>query len=452
MLFTAFDQYLIRKNHSVLVCITDNFGRNFVVIEMNSKKHLKIIALFLISGCVVQAPNTSENSKNQTPSQLENLIGLVELINPSSESTQQLPVIALNRTAILRFDVLESDFRYLSMKIKHCNADWSQSALQDLEYLDVYNEFPIRNYQFSQTNYSDYTSYQIEIPRLKKSGNYLLQIYDEDTNETLFARKLSIYDNQIPIQTTITRSENPAWRNSHHKIDYAIDISSLNIINPDLDLKIYCVQNNNWSNAIAPIPPTSIDLGRGLISYSSFDNQNSIPAGNEFRFFDTRRIGNKGLRVADQYLIENEPNVFLEKDVSRSGKAYAEPFQIDLNGFFQIGNQDILETQLNTEYVQINFTLDATPINGAVFVTGRFNNWEKNARNQMKYDSAAQAYKLKMPLKQGYYNYRYEVLSQTIRENQFEGSHFQTQNTYEIYAYYREPGTVFDQLAGYIVF
>lgn len=419
---------------------------------MNSKKHLKIIALFLISGCVLQSPNTSDQSKNPTQSQLENLIGLIELINPAQETTQQLPVIALNRKAILRFDLLESDFRYLSMKIKHCNADWTQSVLQDLEYLDVYNEFPIRNYQFSQTNYSDYTSYQIELPRLKKSGNYLLQIYDEDTDEVLFSRKLSIYDNQIAIQTSIARSENPAWRNSHHKIDYTVDISRLNVINPEMDLKIFCIQNNNWSDLIAPIPPTSIDLGRGLISYSSFDNQNSLSAGNEFRFFDTRRIGNKGLRVTDQYLLENEPNVILEKDVSNYGKAYSEPFQKDLDGFFQIGNQDVLETPLNTEYVQINFTLETAPINGAVFVTGRFNNWEKNGKNQLRYDTTNQSYKLKIPLKQGYYNYRYEVLSQTIASDYFEGSHFQTQNTYEIYAYYREPGTVYDQLVGYVVF
>jgi hypothetical protein len=419
---------------------------------MNSKKLHHFIAVLVLLSCVSQQPTTSYSESNNPAGNPTDVVGLVELITDNSDDTRQLSVIPKGGSATLRFDLLESDFRYVSMRILHCNADWSRSVLQDLEFLEVYNEFPIRNYSFSQTNYSDYTSYTIDIPVLQKSGNYLVQVFDEDTDQILINKRLSVYQQRVGISTNTSRSDNPTWRDTHHKIDYQLDLMGLNVINPTQDLKIYIIQNNNWSNVISPIPPTSIDLGRGHIGYASFDNKNSIWSRNEFRFFDTRIIGNRGLRVMDQYLVQNQPNVFLEVDESKYRQAYAEPFQQDLDGFYIIGNNDFLETNLNTEYVNVNFTLKSSPINGTVFVMGRYNGWTKNNSNQMAYDSLSQAYKANILMKQGYYNYRYEAISRELQTHHFEGSHFQTQNTYELYAYYREPGTVYDQLIGYNVF
>ncbi|MFZ9045867.1 MAG: type IX secretion system plug protein domain-containing protein [Cyclobacteriaceae bacterium] len=379
-------------------------------------------------------------------------VGLVELISQSAVKNRQLSTIPLGSSAVLRFDLLESDFRYISMKILHCNADWSRSVLRDLEFLEVYNEFPVRDYNFSQTNYSDYTTYRAELPQLTKPGNYIFQVYDEDSDEILFNKRVSVYKTAMGINVSLERADNPSWRNSHHKIDYTINLMGLNVINPLQDLKVYVIQNNNWANLIEPIPPMEIDLGNGVISYTSYENLNSIPAINEFRFFDTRTISNRGLRVQDQYLIKGQPQVILEQDNSKFAKAYSEAFQEDFDGFFKIGNNDFLETSLNTEYVNVNFNLKSPPENGTVYVTGRFNNWEKNLINQMVYDSLSQSYKAKLLMKQGYYNYRYEIISQELDFYHFEGSHFQTRNTYEVYVYYREPGTVYDQLAGYKVF
>ena len=250
----------------------------------------------------------------------------------------------------------------------------------------------------------------------------------------------------------IRRPQNPALRETHHQIDYQVNYGKLNIINPQQDLKIFIVQNNDWSRIIGPIPPTQIDLGQHQLTYTSFDNANSIPAWNEFRVFDTRRLANRGFHVDNQYVDEEGPQVLLELDHSKKGAAYAKPFQQDLNGYFAIANNDLLESQVNTEYVYVNFRLKTDQVPASVYVTGRFNDWTKTPANRMEYNTASGQYTASILMKQGYYNYRYETVSQTLDPYYFEGCHFQTQNAYEIYVYHREPGTVYDQLVGYQVF
>ena len=418
---------------------------------MNSKPpYLFLLWVITLSSCASPATKSSTQAQKDHFEPVN--IGLVQLINDQRNDLLQLPVVQLGSSMTLKFDLLESDFRYLSLKLIHCNADWTQSLLQDLEFLEIFNEFPIRAYDFSQTNYQDYTSYQIEIPAVKKTGNYRLAVYEEDNGQILFTRRFSVYENKVQINTQINRPNNPGLRNSHHQIDYEIDYGNLNIINPHQDVKCFVVQNHHWENVIDPFAHSAFIPGQNKLVFNSFENENSMLAWNEFRFFDIRRISNRGLRVIDQYVNEIGPQVILDVDHSSNGKAYAENFQEDLNGLFIIGNNDLLETSLNTEYVNVNFKLETSPINGAVYVTGRFNNWEKSPQNIMHYDTNAAAYTASITMKQGYYNYRYEVIDSDLKANYFEGSHFQTKNLYEIYVYFREPGTIYDQLVGYGTF
>jgi len=57
-----------------------------------------------------------------------------------------------------------------------------------------------------------------------------------------------------------------------------------------------------------------------------------------------------------------------------------------------------------------------------------------------------------MLLKQGYYNYEYVLVSErspVIDAFFFEGSHYETENDYIIYAYYRTNNSRYDRLVGY---
>jgi hypothetical protein len=193
-------------------------------------------------------------------------------------------------------------------------------------------------------------------------------------------------------------------------------------------------------------------MDQQILRYGSFENKNAIAAGTDFRIFDTRRIANKGFNVADQYVTEKGPQVILNTDKPRAGLSFAEPFQKDLNGLFMSSNDDFLETNFNTEYVNVNFTLDQRPISGDIYVTGRFNNWQKNRSNQLTYDEQKNQYFTSILMKQGYYNYNYHIVGTEVPDHYLEGSHFQTKNLYELLVYYREPGTVFDRVVGYEAF
>lgn len=69
----------------------------------------------------------------------------------------------------------------------------------------------------------------------------------------------------------------------------------------------------------------------------------------------------------------------------------------------------------------------------------------------MKYQPDLQGYTGTILLKQGFYNYQYYVDTDNpaIASYYFEGSHFETENQYEIFIYNRPIGMQADLLVGY---
>ena len=114
-----------------------------------------------------------------------------------------------------------------------------------------------------------------------------------------------------------------------------------------------------------------------------------------------------------------------------------------------IDNNDPGESVLNADYTRARFMLENEPIAGKIYVTGRFNDWRLEDENLMNYDAQNGVYYTDLYLKQGYYDYMYHVQNSSLPNYQLEGSHFQTENDYEILVYYRTPGQVNDQLMGY---
>ena len=99
------------------------------------------------------------------------------------------------------------------------------------------------------------------------------------------------------------------------------------------------------------------------------------------------------------------------------------------------------------DYVICQFNLKA--INQApedVYVTGGFNNYQKNVTNKMAYNPATGMYQANLLLKQGIYNYRFETKNPS---DYLEGNYAQTENQYDILVYYRKPGTRIDALVGF---
>jgi hypothetical protein len=68
----------------------------------------------------------------------------------------------------------------------------------------------------------------------------------------------------------------------------------------------------------------------------------------------------------------------------------------------------------------------------------------------MQYDSTHGLYAAKVLLKQGWYDYQYFVKSKKLPPYYFEGSHFETENYYEIFVYNKPFQPRADLLIGYM--
>ena len=100
--------------------------------------------------------------------------------------------------------------------------------------------------------------------------------------------------------------------------------------------------------------------------------------------------------------------------------------------------------------MNIKFTLDTDwPLYGDVYLVGKMNNYDRTAQNKMVYNKKSDSYEGEMILKQGFYNYQYIVKSDTLDMNYLEGNHFETENDYEVLAYYRPMNLGADLLVGY---
>ena len=108
------------------------------------------------------------------------------------------------------------------------------------------------------------------------------------------------------------------------------------------------------------------------------------------------------------------------------------------------------------DYVFVHFTLDMESqlLGGTVNVFGALTDWNANQSNEMTWNYETSAYELTLLLKQGYYNYQYVYVleaSSTADETVLEGSHYETENEYEILVYYKKNSGRYDELIGYQV-
>jgi hypothetical protein len=408
----------------------------------------------LLSACASMITTTSSSNQVDvyTDTEFSEIVGYAQLLPASNYNPATFtPVIDLNsgERLLLNFDLLEENYRFLTAKIIQCESDWTASSLQDIEYLDEYNEFPINDYVFSESNYTPFVNYTVPIPQVTKSGNYAVEVYDDDTNELLFTRRFLVYEKSSSIDHTLTISSGISDRSKAHQIEFAVNYGNLQLVNPLQDISVILLQNHNWNIAIDDLQPTDIRTENSMLEYRHFNLENNFYGLNEFRFFDIRLLSSRGNRISRISTSTRGIETFVEKDKSRETDVYKETLMDDLNGAFYLRNIDINESQLQSEYVWVHFELDVSAVQGDLYVTGKFNNWQLQPENRMIYDPQTNSYKGEVYLKQGYYNYMYFLQAEDTPYHKFEGTHFQTRNFYEILVYYREPGTVYDRLVGY---
>lgn len=350
---------------------------------------------------------------------------------------------------VLEFDDLRENVDRYYGKILHCHQNWSQSDLADLDYLTAYNEFPINDFEYSIDTYINYVHYSAEIPHVKLPGNYVLVVYREGNPEDIvLSKRFMVFDNRIQFDRTGSLVSGGSVANLNQQINFTITYKNLDLVNPMQSVNVSIRQNQRWDNMATEVKPSFPREFEHELEYRFYDDSKMFKGGNEFRFFDLRSLNYPGRNVASINKKARPYEAYIALDKSRNGEVYSQ--YEDRNGRFVLDNLDY-NTPLTSNYVFVNFTLQAPTTNlEKVFIRGAFNNWGDEQENEMVYDNIQKEYKARFLLKQGYYDYMYWTESKKLPPYYLEGSHFQTQNGYEIFVYYHEFRQRIDLLIGYI--
>jgi hypothetical protein len=362
-------------------------------------------------------------------------------------------VIAMNNPVplVLEFDDLAYDADMYSAKIIHCNADWNPSALRDADYLDQYNEFNVNDYEYSINTRIPYIHYTFQVPRLKRSGNYILKVYrGRNQNETILTKRFMVFNNQLPVGAAIVPPSRTEDRRSGQQLNINVNFKNRELVDPQSNVFVVIRQNQRWDNAKYGLKPTFIREDQKMIEYKLFDGSNVFEGGNEFRFIDLRFVRTPGQNIRK---IEMEEDVVFAEaglDKKRSSAPYVE--YLDVNGQFGIINVERQNHHLESEYVLVTFNLASDGLPTPPVVLGALSNWGKEPEAKMEMNSKTGAYQATLLLKQGWYDYQYGLpTGQGFDMETIEGSHFQTENEYEVFVYYRDMGSRYDELIGYTV-
>lgn len=352
----------------------------------------------------------------------------------------------------ISFDrTLENSFNQLRYKILHCNADWTPSSLSEMEYMEGFNDNRINDYAPSVNTTVEYTNFQLQLPNsdvsLKLSGNYVVIVYDEvNPSNILLSACFSILDNQVNIFASVSSNTLIDANKEHQQVSFTINHQGINVRDPFRDLKVYVRQNNRLDNEKSGVVPTFVQPFRLVYE----QNRALIfEAGNEYRRFESISYRFNGLNI--EHTEYHRPFYYTSiiADKIRDGKRYV--LDLDQNGRFLIRNAEVRNNDTEADYFFVKFTLHADhPFIENIYLNGYFTNNTFSDTYLMHYDPNNQEYNAVVQLKQGAYNYQYLVK----RGNDFstsgvEGNYFETENEYQILAYFRPPGERYDSLIGY---
>ncbi|MCX6120204.1 MAG: DUF5103 domain-containing protein [Ignavibacteriales bacterium] len=349
------------------------------------------------------------------------------------------PIVLLDSHPVtISFDVDETTLENYRVKIFHCDKDWNitQSSF-------INDEF--RNYSTSQIPFEIVPSgvrnyertYSFLIPGIKglehlpQSGNYKVEIWDENKNELQADGKIfaveNIEDSVLMIFNRYLQSEIspqnqvnkavlfftlPPPRMDDASPLYANFVKTVDIYrNREIETPHRIDADNRNSN-------TFIDgLGTNTLKFV-IDN---LQPGNEYRRID--------LRDADLFPPYEILRLRDGADMGRWQWQGAED---------QNGTSTLSTGNRYADYVQFQFELGRPEENSndKIYVVGDFNGWKVDEKWRLQYDDAIKHYKLLTWIRRGAYDYQY-----VINENDWmtlEGNDWRTVNVYTALLYYHD--------------
>jgi hypothetical protein len=373
-------------------------------------------------------------------------------VQPSSAILQ----LGSGETLQIGFDDLSDEQVTLRYRLQHCNPDFTPSALREQETVTGINEVDILENDLSFNTRTNYVHYSFSFPSdevyPKVSGNFLIQIYDvDDPSEYLLEIPVRVYEDLTHFTASAGVPRRVEYSRTKQELQVAAQVNASLPVTNTANVLLLVMQNQNVRTA-RQIPLTS---SNGNYLEFRYEDALVFDGLNEYRNFDIRPLNYTAHGVYENELIDDMRHVTLYKDKSFRGFEYANTD--DINGQYVIKAAGQSNSDLEADYVMVHFTLQSTFIpNVDVYVMGDFSQWQTSPQYKMTYDSERSAYILDLPLKQGFYDYTYNVVRSGGSNGNakddltfFENTYYDTENVYSLYLYYRPPGDVTHRLIGY---
>lgn len=394
-----------------------------------------------------------------------------KIYNPKIRSVQLFPygnqlgypVIHLGSSEQLElhFDDLSASVQNYAYTFQLCNADWTPVDLSQFDFIQGFSQQRISNYRMSSNALTRYTHYQALLPDRNcmpsKAGNYILKVFlNSDTSRLLFTRRMLVVQENATISAQVQQPYNGLLFKTHQKIQFRVNVNeSLDLFNPQQQIKVAILQNSRWDNAITGIRPTF--FSRKTLEYNT-ENDAVFPAGKEWRWLDLRSFRLQSDRVASANYTNSGTEIFVKPDVDRSGQRFN--FYRDNNGRYFLQPSESVNPLWQADYANVHFTFvppNNTPFpDKDVFLIGALTDYQLDDDAKMTYNAEKGVYETSMFLKQGYYDYLYVTRDRdpkrTVSFEFTEGNLWETENEYMILVYYRGLAARYDQLIGMVRF
>lgn len=356
-----------------------------------------------------------------------------------------LPVMKLNSADQLEigFDQLSHDYHRYKYHIQHCEADFTPSEdIFESDFLEGFNDNYIDDYLESINTNQLYTHYSISIPndrcRLKMSGNYLLTVIDENNDdERVLEVPFYVVEPVMTIGMEVFTNTDATINKQHQQVNMWLNYGDIRVTNQERQIFTVVKQNGLCLNATSRqgVKP-NIVKDKGL--EWTHNTELIFEAGNEYKKFEILDTDHPSMGVDKITWDGQHFHAWVFTDELQSNYLTDE----DANGAFLIRNSDYAEIDNTCEYMLVHFTLKAPASISAPEIDGAWTTDADKTRYKMEWDEQLKLWHACIPLKMGYYSYRY--LIPDVKEN-----FFQTENTYQCLVYYKGIGERTWRLVGF---
>ena len=179
-------------------------------------------------------------------------------------------IVPLGTVLKLSFDDLEADSKEYQYKIEHMTHDWQKSRLLSSQFINGFDQNTIINVTNSFNTLQNYSHYSVTIPNINtvitKSGNYLLSVLNS-YDDVVFTRRFVLYEKKTIIGVSVDRSRNIKTVKTQQTVQFSVNHPSIRINNPNQEIHVTIIKNNNWNEIINKIQPTFFKPNQLLYTY-----------------------------------------------------------------------------------------------------------------------------------------------------------------------------------------